>query len=211
MQRTSHSMTAVLRSVRCSNRMPVSPSSIQSHNQTSHVPCRGFAKRVHINGVTSPPRRVTRRSDDSDPSKVRSGESLAALEAENELRLQPLVMEVMSWKPQADTRSEVEQAENWVFMKNCSARLSRRRLMQNDAISRKIRRRFEALNALPTAIRAACLLEDRTPLPSNFPLPRNCWGEPIVPEHGGLRGKEMLTAQQVKQIIHWEQREKDRA
>lgn len=211
--------TTMMRSLRCTHRGVYSRTALaSSHSAVPLIHQRGFAKRIIADGFTVTKARKRGKSagdasgaaDGAAAGGVRSGDSLAALDAENELRLQPYAVEIMKWKPDQSQSAAQPDAETAAFDKQCRDRLARRRLIQNEAISHKIRRRWEALNELPHNIRALCLLEDRTPLPANFPVPKNCWGETIIPPQSGLRGKQLVTPAQVKKILHWEQQQRDK-
>lgn len=180
-------------------------------------PSRAFAKRVLSEGFTGAPEARKKRSVGAGArpagagagaaADADSGDSVAALEAESEERLRRMTVEERAPK---DVRTAEERVEDLLHHRRSSTLLYRRSLRRNFLLSLKLRRRWEALNALSAEVRAVCLLESRRSLPSHFPVPRDWQGQLVLPEEDGMMGAPPYTEQQIKRYLDWQQQQQSK-
>lgn len=142
---------------------------------------------------------------------------MAALERLNEARLSPLTLSFLQQAEQArrsaaagqqeDERQQVQRLQQARELRQ------RRRLLYlrwQLLLSNKLRRRWEAVNALTEELRAACLREDRSSLPAQLPPVSDCYGRPLLPDSPGMTGAEPLTETETRRHLDWQQRQRER-
>ena len=142
-----------------------------------------------------------------------SSDSISALEAENEERLSPFMLPIITHTAHTAASEGVDEqavAAEWRYEQSVQRRLRDRFIRDNVRLSGKLRRRWEALNGLTDELRRVCLLEDRTPLPASLPIPRQANGQPLLPTTPGLAGAEPWTERELKQHLNWQQQQKER-
>ena len=162
-------------------------------------------------------------SADGSAAAGAGGDSIAAIEAENEERLRksliPVVAEVERRERQVregatlegpyardDGRSEEERVRDVLYVRRTSLRLSQRSRRWTFALTNKLRRRWEAMNGLTEELWHFCLREDRNSLPAHLPRPVDCYGEEVL--YGtGLEGAEQPMSQKdIRAAIEAQQR-----
>ena len=135
---------------------------------------------------------------------------MAALEAENEERLTPFMLPIITARPPADSRSSEQRVAEWQYEAAVRRRLRANFIRDNLQLAGKLRRRWEAINGLTEELRHVCLREDRTPLPASLRIPLQANGQLLLPNTPGLAGAEPWTERELKQHIDWQQRQKER-
>ena len=212
--------------------------------QAFDAPRRGFAKRVVADGFSPADarRRAGKRKAGgfggppagspasgtaaaAAAAEAVGGDSVAAMEAENEERLRRLLLPVLSAVAAQPTSrdalagegegedargSEEERVRDVLFERASLQRFRSRELRLTFALSAKLRRRWEALNALTPELRALCSREHRRALPAHLPVPRDCYGRAVLPDTDGLSGARPLTEKEVKQYLDWQQEQMDK-
>ena len=139
-------------------------------------------------------------------------DSIAALEAENEERLSPFMLPIITARPpsESDLLSSEHQVAEWQYERAVRRRVRAQFIRQNLQLSGKLRRRWEAINGLTDELRRVCMREDRTPLPASIAIPLQANGQPLLPTTPGLAGAEPWTERELKQHLDWQQKQKER-
>ena len=145
-------------------------------------------------------------------SPAAGGESVQALERLNEARLTPLLLSFFQSDAALlrEAGAEAEQAAALLSRRELQRRRRLHFLRCQLLLSNKLRRRWEALNALTAELRAVCLLEDRTSLPAGLPSTRDCCGRPLLPDSPGMTGADPLTETETRRHLDWQQRQSER-
>ena len=145
------------------------------------------------------------------PGQQRGADSIAALEAENEERLAPFMLPIITAEPPTtDLLTPEQRVAEWHYETAVRRRLRAMFIRDNLRLSGKLRRRWEALNGLTDELRRICLLEDRTPLPPSLPIPLQANGQLLLPTTPGLAGAEPWTEKELRKHLDWQQKQKEK-